>query len=118
MECTPLHIYFSLDLLLHFCVPALQSHITTDDVPAATVPQNGPQGKCKPHCYIRAAAWQRTPQKERITSLLGRCLLTDPDPKENATAAQQQPTVTQQQTDIHTFRQTDIQTDFHFYYIR
>jgi hypothetical protein len=33
----------------------------------------------------------KDPTKERITSLLGRCLVTEPDPKENATVSQQQP---------------------------
>jgi hypothetical protein len=54
-ECTPPHIYFSIDFslqLLHLCVP-VPTNITLlqfglyeeNDLPVATGPQNGPQGK-------------------------------------------------------------------------
>jgi hypothetical protein len=51
MECTPIHIYFSL----YLWVPALNKFTLLqfglyyeNDVPAATDPQNGPQGKQLP----------------------------------------------------------------------
>jgi hypothetical protein len=110
LECTPPHIYYVLDFCLHLlylCTPALQSqsHVTTDNQSVSKSWFQGPYGshnqqlnpvliercsrgnrpsertprKIPPHCYLQAAE----PTKERITSLLGRCLVTGPDTKEN-----------------------------------
>jgi hypothetical protein len=76
MECTPLHIYFSLDFCLqlpHLCVPALKNLTLLkfglyyeSDVPAATCPQNGLLGKHHPIVILGSAAWQRTQQKNAL----------------------------------------------------
>jgi hypothetical protein len=75
MDCTPPHIYISL----HVWVPALNNFTLLQfelyqekDVPAATGPQTGLQGKHLP-IVTYGPLPGNGPKKGRITPLLGRC---------------------------------------------
>jgi hypothetical protein len=90
MECTPPHIYFSL----HLWVPNIHPSAIRDIIRERRFRGNGPPErtpwKTPPDCYLRAATWQRTQEKNELTHCWAAAIVTDPkgtDPKENTTSA-------------------------------